>query len=221
MALSDEMSDVGIRPARLLLVSLLTGAALLGGVTACSSDGDDDATTTTTTAEATTTTEAAADETGTGNEDLDTYCESVTELEAEFDATGTVEPDTYDGLLVASEAIAEDPTVQGDEDLAAAAEECLTAFSEIPFGEGGEASAEEQAAAVCADSEALVAQFEQVADVDAYVALEEEATAVAAAGASVVEEFPDQVETISLCNEAVTDAANQAASRLPVDTPTD
>lgn len=44
---------------------------------------------------------------------------------------------------------------------------------------------------------------------------------MAAAGASVVEEFPDQQTTISLCNEAVTDAANQAGSRFPVDVPTD
>lgn len=216
MVKDTAMNGRGSRSARTALAWALMAVVLLGVTTAC---GDDDATTTTTAEATTTTTTTAADGTGTGNEDLDTYCESVTELEAEFAANGTVDTETYEGLLVASEAIAEDPTIQGDEDLAAAAEECLTAFSEIPFGEGGEVSADEQAAAVCADSEDLVAQFEQVTDVDEYVALEEEATAVAAAGATVVEEFPDQVETISLCNEAVTDAANQAASRFPVDNP--
>lgn len=189
-------------------------------LTACGGDDGDDAATSTTAAETTTTT-APADETGTGNADLDTYCESVNELEAEFAANGTVDPATYEGLLVASEAIAEDPTIQGDDALAAAAEECIATFSEIPADTGAEASAADQAAAVCADSEVLVAQFDLVADVDEYLALEEQAAEVAAAGASVVEEFPDQQTTISLCNEAVTDAANQAASRFPVDVPTD
>lgn len=183
------------------------------GVASCSSDSD--SSTTTTTAAETTTTTAAPVGAGTGNADLDTYCESVTE----FAASGPVDPDlTYEGLLVASEAIAEDPTIQGDEALAAAADECIAAFNEIPAG-GGAVSGEDQAAAVCADSEDLVAQFEQVADVDEYVALEDEATAVAEAGASVVEEFPDQQTTIESCNDAVRAAGNQAASRFPVDNP--
>lgn len=184
------------------------------GFAACSSDSSSDSSTTTTTAAETTTTTAASGGADTGNADLDTYCESVTE----FAASGSVDPDTYEGLLVASEAIAEDPTIQGDEALAAAAEECIAAFNEIPAG-GGAVSGEDQAAAVCADSEDLVAQFEQVADVDEYVALEDEATAVAEAGASVVEEFPDQQTTIESCNDAVRAAGNQAASRFPVDNP--
>lgn len=219
MGTNTAMNRRGSRSARSALAWALMAVVLLGGATACSSDDGDDDATTTTTAEATTTT--AADGTSTGNEDLDTYCDSVTELEAEFAANGTVDPEAYEGLLVASEAIAEDPTIQGDEALAAAAEECIAAFSEIPTDTGAEASADDQAAAVCADSEDLVDRFEQVADVDEYVALEEEATAVAAAGASVVEEFPDQQTTISLCNEAVRNAADQAASRFPVDVPAD
>lgn len=208
---------------RQLLKSVLLVLALSLGLLACGSNEGDEATTRTS-AETTTTTAPGDTATGTGNRDLDTYCQSVAELDAEFTATGTVDPEAYDGLLVASEAIAEDPTIQGDADLAAAAEACLATFSEIPADSGAgsaDVSPEARASALCAEAEDLVAQFEQVATVDDYLALEDEATALSEAGATLVAESPDQQTTIENCNDAMRSAADQAASQFPVDTPTD
>ena len=95
---------------RQLLKSVLLVLALSLGLLACGSNEGDEATTTTTSAETTTTTAPGDTATGTGNRDLDTYCQSVAELDAEFTATGTVDPEAYDGLLVASTESAADGT---------------------------------------------------------------------------------------------------------------
>lgn len=221
MRTNAEWGDSGRPPLRTLIATTLLVFALVGGVTACGSSGDDEDATTTTSAPAeTTTTTVSADdeEAGTGNEDLDTYCESVSDLAAEFEASGSVDPEAYSGLLVTSEAIAEDATIQGDEELSAAAEECLTAFGEIPADTN---SPEAVTSSLCDQAEELVNGFDQVATPDEYVALDEQATALGEAVASAVEQFPDQQETLSTCTDAVRVASDEAASRFPVDTPTD
>ncbi len=179
-----------------------------------------DTTTTTSALAETATTAASADDedVGTGNEDLGTYCESVSDLATEFEASGSVDPEAYSGLLVTSEAIAQDATIQGDEELSAVAEECLAAFGEVPADTN---RPEAVTSSPCDQAEELMNGFDRVSTPDEYVALDEQATALGEAVASAVEQCPEQQETLSTCTDAVRVPSDEAASRFAVDTPAD